>query len=161
MTKKKVCVLIILFSYRKVSIRKQFFYRVWHKNKSHLWLDIFYVSPCKKTFSDLYLYIFEHNLKNKWLFQKLFLDWSKGGRRKFTSWRKKTDKSERSDYYCRFSPTKHQTPIPRKCITWLCFHIEIDWERSRMGWGFMQNQTYCICILDGAKNLQNLKLNSI
>ena len=60
-----------------------------------------------------------------------------------------------------FFANKTPTPIPRKCITWLCFHIEIDWERSRMGWGFMQNQTYCICILDGAKNLQNLKLNSI
>ena len=29
------------------------------------WLDIFYVSPCKKLFSDLYLFVFEHNLENK------------------------------------------------------------------------------------------------
>ena len=32
---------------------------------SRLRLDIFYVSPCKKPFSDLYLSIFEHNLENK------------------------------------------------------------------------------------------------
>ena len=66
---KKLCVLKILFSYRKVSIRKQFFTGVDIK-KSRLRLDIFYVSPCKKPFSDLYLSIFEHNLENKQLILK-------------------------------------------------------------------------------------------
>ena len=37
------------------------FYRLWYKKVSPFWLDIFYVSPCKRTFSDFYLSIFEHN----------------------------------------------------------------------------------------------------
>ena len=41
------------------------FFKWFDIKKSHLWLDIFYVSPFKKPFSDLYLSIFEHNLENK------------------------------------------------------------------------------------------------
>ena len=63
---KKLCVLKILFSYRKVSIRKQFF-TGFDIKMSPRWLNIFYDSPCQKLFSDLYLSIFEHNLENKQL----------------------------------------------------------------------------------------------
>ena len=54
----------VLFLYRKVSIRKQFF-TGFDIKKSRRWLHIFYVSPCKKPFSYLYLSIFEHNFENK------------------------------------------------------------------------------------------------
>ena len=50
-----------MFVDRKVSIRKQLFVGF------HLWLDIFYVSPCRKLFSSLYLSIFEHYLENNYL----------------------------------------------------------------------------------------------
>ena len=53
---------------------------------SHLWFDIFYDSPCKKLFSDLYLFKFEHHFENKklffvcfssFLFEKNFLGFSR------------------------------------------------------------------------------------
>ena len=56
----------ILISYRKVSIRKQFFTR-FNIKKSHCWIDIFIHPPCKKQFSDLYRSILEHNLENKYV----------------------------------------------------------------------------------------------
>ena len=62
---KMLCVLKFLFKYEKVSIKKQFLTGFAIK-KSHRWLDIFYV--CKKPFSDLYLFKFEHHFENKWLF---------------------------------------------------------------------------------------------
>ena len=90
-------------------------------------------------------------------FQKLFLDWSKGGRRKFiyvVFLEEKNRQIRERDQttiqlYC-FSPQKKHTKLSHtcsKCITWVCFHIEIDWDDLAWDGGFMQNQIYyCICV---------------
>ena len=69
--KKKLYDFKILFSYRRVSIKNQFFTGfVWHKNYLFCGLTFFYVSPCKKPFSNLYLFKFEHNFENKLLINR-------------------------------------------------------------------------------------------
>ena len=88
-------------------------------------------------------------------FQKLFLDWSKGGRRKFiyVVFLEEKNRQIRERDQTIYTVFRHKqntpnSPIPaRKCITWLCFHIEIDWDDLAWDGGFMQNQIYyCICV---------------
>ena len=64
--------------------------------------------------------------------------------------KKPTNQRERSDYIYSFSPQTKHTKLSHtcsKCITWVCFHIEIDWDDLAWDGGFMQNQIYyCICV---------------
>ena len=61
---KKLYVLEKNFYHEKGFNQKTVFYWVWHRKVLPL-AQHFYVLPCKKPFSDLYLFIFEHNFENK------------------------------------------------------------------------------------------------